>query len=359
MNDLQNIRYIMVMILGVFGSIFLHAESLTDSTSVFSNFNFKPTTEGSNVNENHTANIGLSEFEEFEDCDVCGCGSSGGSMGYGTIGNGDFIGLRYITQQYQSRDGIYNNSPWIDENFNTMQAWARIPISQKIKLNVIVPYHFHNRQFIDGTSQRINGLGDISILGFYQLISPKLDGFLPEQQSKFKHNLEVGVGLKLPTGEYDRANNEGSVNPSFQVGTGSWDVLLASNYSVSHQNWGVGLLANYTIKTENEQEYHFGNQFNYGVNLFRTFNTMNAKTFTPVSFSPVLGLSGEIFGENESYGLAVKDTKGSVLFSRIGVESTYGKISGGVNLMLPVSQDLNGGAVEAKMRLGIHLNFVL
>ena len=86
---------------------------------------------------------------------------------------------------------------------------------------------------------------------------------------------------------------------------------------------------------------------------------MNAKTFTPVSISPVLGISGEVFGENESYGLAVQDTKGNILFSRIGVESTYGKISGGLNLILPLSQDLNGGAVEAKMRLGIHLNFVL
>ncbi|WBL26434.1 transporter [Zunongwangia sp. HGR-M22] len=312
------------------------AETSKDSTAVFSNFNF-----------------------EYDDCDVCGCGSSGGSMGYGTIGNGDFVGLRYIHQQYKSKDGIYNNSPWIDENFNTLQAWARIPVTRKIKVNVIVPYHFHNREFNDGSTQDINGLGDISILGFYKLISPKLDGFLPEQQTKFKHNLEVGAGVKLPTGEYERSNNEGSVNPSFQVGTGSWDILFASNYSVSYNNWGLGALANYTIKTENEKKYHFGDQFTYGINLYRSFITMNAKTFTPISITPILGLSGEVFGENKSYGLPVKDTKGDILFSRIGVESNYGKISGGVNLMLPVSQNLNAGNVEAKMRLGIHLNFVL
>ena len=161
MNDLQNIKTIILLILGVFGSTFLKAESLKDSTDVFANFNFKTATEDFGLVENHKTSA---EFFDFDDCDVCGCGSSGGSMGYGTIGDGNFVGVRYITQQYRSRDGIYNNSPWIDENFNTMQAWARIPVSQKIKLNVIMPYHFHNRQFIDETSQRINGLGDISIL---------------------------------------------------------------------------------------------------------------------------------------------------------------------------------------------------
>ena len=47
----------------------------------------------------------------YEDCDFCGCGSSGGGMGYGTVGNENFIGLRYIYQSYKSRDGIFNNSP--------------------------------------------------------------------------------------------------------------------------------------------------------------------------------------------------------------------------------------------------------
>ena len=28
---------------------------------------------------------------DYEECDFCGCGSTGGGMGYGTIGNENFI----------------------------------------------------------------------------------------------------------------------------------------------------------------------------------------------------------------------------------------------------------------------------
>jgi len=296
----------------------------------------------------------LNYFEFEDDCDVCGCGGSGGSMGYGTIGNGNFVGLRYINQRYRSKDGIYNNSPWIDENFNTLQAWAQIPLSAKISINAIVPYHFHNREFNDGSDQQISGLGDISILGFYNLISPRLDGLFAAQQYAFKHNLQVGAGVKLPTGDYKRENNTGSVNPSFQVGTGSLDFVLASNYSVTHKNWGAGLLANYTFKTENKEDYQFGNQLNYGLNVYRTFTTMKMRSFTPV-----IGLAGEVFETNKSFGLDVAKTRGDILFTRLGIESNFGKFSAGVNVMLPLAQNLNAGNVEAKSRVGVHLNFTI
>ena len=291
---------------------------------------------------------------DYEECDFCGCGSTGGGMGYGTIGNENFIGLRYIYQRYQSRDGIFNNSPWVEENFNTLQLWGKIPVTEKLSITAILPYHFHNRNFIDGSSQNIDGLGDLSILAFYSLITPKMDGLYANQQTKFKHMLEIGGGVKMPTGAYDRANNEGSVNPSFQVGTGSWDYVLAANYSIGYENWGLGILANYTIKTENNAQYHFGDQFTYGVNLSKVYNTLKIDKIIPYA-----GLAGEVYAENENYGLPVADTQGNVLFARLGSEIAIGKLGTGVNVMLPVHQELNAGKVEAKYRLGIHLNYSL
>lgn len=334
MNLLQNIKNLILSTALLYAGLGLQAGTPLDSIPENINFDY--------------------HYNFEEDCDVCGCSGSGGSMGYGTIGNSNFIGLRYMYQQYRSRDGIFNNSPWIDENFNTLQLWGQIPISERISINAIVPYHFHNRTFNDGSGQDINGLGDISILGFYNLISPRMDGLFPEQRYVFKHNLQLGGGVKLPTGDYKRENNTGSVNPSFQVGTGSFDFVVAGNYSVSHKNWGAGLLANYTFKTENEQNYEFGNQFNYGFNLYRSFTTMKMNSFTPV-----IGLAGELYGTNKSYGLDVANTKGDVLFTRLGLESNLGKFSAGINLMLPLSQNLNGGKVEVKSRIGIHLNFVI
>ena len=296
----------------------------------------------------------LNHYIYEDDCDVCGCGGSGGSMGYGTIGNGNFVGVRYIYQQYSSKDGIFNNSPWIRENFNTLQAWAQVPVSKKISINAIVPYHFHNREFTNGSGQNITGLGDISVLGFYKLIEPRLDGLYPAQQYSFKHSLQLGAGVKLPTGDYKSENNTGSVNPSFQVGTGSLDIVLAGNYSVTHKNWGAGVLANYTFKSENKENYQFGNQLNYGLNVYRTFTTIKMSSFTPV-----VGIAGEIYDTNKNFGLYVLDTKGGILFTRLGIESNFGKFSAGLNVMLPLTQNLNVGNVEAKNRVGVHVNFII
>jgi hypothetical protein len=64
------------------------------------------------------------------------------------------------------------------------------------------------------------------------------------------HTWQVGGGVKLPTGKYN-TNNNGSVNPSFQLGTGSWDYLLATEYIVRRKQFGLNTMLNYVIKTEN------------------------------------------------------------------------------------------------------------
>jgi hypothetical protein len=57
---------------------------------------------------------------------------------------------------------LYSNSPWYVENFNTVQVWARIPVSDKIQISTLIPYHSHNRETETG-EQDINGLGDITV----------------------------------------------------------------------------------------------------------------------------------------------------------------------------------------------------
>lgn len=284
----------------------------------------------------------------FDFCDTCGCGSSGGSMGYGTGLNTNFIGVRYINQQYRSRDGIFNDSPWINEYFNTLQVWGNFPISKRILVNVIAPYQFHNRKLPDATEQHISGIGDMSILGFYNLIAIQPDSIV---SIKPEHYLQVGGGFKLPTGAYRKANNEGSVNPSFQLGNGSWDYIIGANYGFTYRNWGVSTLINYTIKTENSKSYQFGNQLNYGINVFKTYYVSNNLALTPV-----LGIAGENYEENKEFGLKLVNTKGDIFLGKVSLEATLKSYSLGVVSMLPIAQNLNGNKVELKNRLSVYLN---
>ncbi|MBU2996761.1 transporter [Cellulophaga baltica] len=294
--------------------------------------------------ENHYHILGFDD--DF--CDTCGCGSSGGSMGYGTGLNDNFIGIRYIHQQYRSRDGIFNDSPWIKENFNTIQAWGNIPVSDRLLINTIVPFQFHNRIFPDNTEQHISGLGDVSILAFYNVLKVKPDSIV---SIKPEHYLQIGGGLKLPTGSYDQENNEGSVNPSFQLGNGSLDYVLGLNYGFSYRNWGISTMLNYAIKTENPDNYQFGNQFNYSINAYKTYYLSNSFSVTPIA-----GLAGEVYGENQEYNLPVADTKGDLFLGKLSLEASLNNYSLGVVAMAPISQNLNGNKVELKNRTSIYLN---
>ena len=182
----------------------------------------------------------------FEDCDACGCSASGGSMGFASMLNTNFIGIRYFNQSYKSTDGLYSNSPWYAENFNTIQVWARFPVVKNFQVSALLPYHFHNRETASG-KQSISGIGDATFLGMYKIFQTHKDSTV------LVHTLQLGGGVKIPFGKFDQANN-GSVNPSYQVGTGSWDFLLATEYVVKRKQFGLNTMLNYVIKTENEKQ---------------------------------------------------------------------------------------------------------
>lgn len=280
-----------------------------------------------------------------DDCDACGCSASGGSMGFASMLNTNFIGIRYFNQSYKSTDGLYTNSPWYKENFNTVQVWARIPVVKRVQISVLLPYHFHNRETKTG-DQSINGIGDITVLGMYQLYQTHKDSTF------LVHSLMVGGGIKAPTGKFDQAN-AGAVNPSFQVGTGSWDYLLAAEYIIKRKKFGLNTLLNYTIKTENQKHYQFGNQLSYAGTFFYLYEK------DKLSIAPQFGLAGEVYESNLQYNQRVRKSSGDILFGKVGFEVGRNKFSFGANAMLPISQNLASNRVEAKYRFSLNLNYSL
>lgn len=282
---------------------------------------------------------------DFDDCDACGCSASGGSMGFSSMLNSNFIGIRYFNQQYKTTDGLYSNSPWYRESYNTTQLWARIPVYKNIQVSALVPYH-HNSRETATADQSISGLGDITVLAMYRL-------FQTHRDSTFlAHTWQVGGGVKLPTGKYN-TNNNGSVNPSFQLGTGSWDYLLATEYIVRRKQFGLNTMLNYVIKTENRKWYRFGNQFNYAGTFFWLYEKGS------YSFAPQLGLAGEVYASNHQYTKLVRDTSGDIVFGKLGFELGRNNWSFGANAMLPMSQNLTGGKVDAQSRWSVNLNYSL
>ncbi|KJD33672.1 hypothetical protein PK35_06970 [Tamlana nanhaiensis] len=296
----------------------------------------------------------FSQYEFDFDCDLCGCSTGSGSFGFGTLNNANFVGVRYINQQFESKNGVFTNSPVSKETFNTYQLWAQVPINTSFYVSVNVPYQDLNRSLND-TNENLNGIGDASIIAWYKLPFYKKvsnEEFEATEKENSGHSLQFGLGVKLPTGKFEEALVD-RVNPGFQVGTGSLDAIFSLGYNYAADKFGVNTLLSYYLKGENKNEYKFGNQFSYATKFFTAFAVKKAMIM------PFLGVSGDVFNKIEQYGETINDTNGAILNSSLGTEFVVNRCIFGVNYTLPVSQNLFGGNVKSKNRLSLYFNFAL
>lgn len=281
----------------------------------------------------------LQKTQEFF-CDACGCAAGNGSSGFESLLNPQFIGIKYFSQHYKAKENLFTNELTQDQYFNTIQIWGKIPITEKLSVYGSLPFQFHEKKTLQGNI-RINGIGDASLMGIYQILNSK----------NMFHQLNGGFGVKIPIGKFDERGISG-VNPSFQLGTGSWDYLLALNYKFQKNLFALLINTDYTIKTENKKHYQFGNQWNYALTGFQRI-WRNEKSI----ISGKLGLQGEVYDWNKQFGEVMPRTSGSALYGKIGLEASYKKWSIGSELMLPAYTNLAGGDIEAKSRFGLFVNF--
>jgi len=276
----------------------------------------------------------------FDDCDACGCAAGNGSSGFESLLNPQFIGIKYFSQHYKAKENLFVKDLTQDQYFNTIQLWGKIPLTKKLSVYASLPFHFHEKKTMQGNI-KINGIGDLNLMGIYQLFN----------SNENIHQINGGVGVKVPLGKFDEKGISG-VNPSFQLGTGSWDYQMVLNYKFQKNKVAVLLNTDYTIKTENKKQYHFGNQWNYTATGFYRI-VGNEK----VIFSGKLGMQGEVYNGNKQFDEVLPNTAGSALYGKLGFEASYKKFSLGSEMMLPAYSNLAGGDIEAKSRFSIFLNF--
>lgn len=292
------------------------------------------------------------------ECDLCGCSTSSGSFGFGTLSNANFVGLRYIFQSYESKNGIYVNSPKTKEYFNTFQIWTQVPIYKNFYVSATIPYQDLNRQYED-REERINGIGDINTIAWYRLQFNKRKkaesegvDYNNKPLEKSPHALQFGLGVKLPTGEFEESLTD-RVNPGFQLGTGSFDGIVALGYSLGLDRFGMNTMATYFIKGNNKNDYQFGNQFSYSLNMFYMF------PFQKLNVTPFMGVSGDAYDSIKQYGETLSETNGDILNANFGIEVTTKRFIFGANYISPISQNLYGGDVKSKNYISIYMNYAL
>jgi hypothetical protein len=284
-------------------------------------------------------------------CDICGCGVGSYYIGILPEYNKRFVGLRYQYKQLQTHLGPQGNITPLttDETYQTAELWGGWNFGKKFRVLAFVPYNFNERssQAVSGSK---NGLGDIAVMGYYNLFTKSTS----LSSKLLVHSLWLGAGVKAPTGKYEPSERLAVTETpnNFQLGTASTDFTLNAAYDVRLNDLGVNLNVNYKVNTENKYEYRYGNKLTTNVLLYYKFRLFHKLTLAPNA--GILYETADKDIENSKYEVDVSGGHSASLVT--GFELAMNKFSVGANYQTIVSQELANQRAKAGNRLMLHIS---
>jgi hypothetical protein len=283
-------------------------------------------------------------------CDICGCGVGNNYVGILPDFQKHIMGIRTRLSSMKTHIGVGGMNTYLttQENYLTTEAWGGWNIHPRFRIMATVPYN-HIEKTNQGITQRKNGIGDVTVTGFYQLLNKRRT----TKNSKILiQSLWIGAGAKLATGQYnpsDKNTQSPSVN-LFQLGTGTYDITLNAMYDLRLQDMGVNINAGYKINTANRYAFRYGNKYNLNVQGYHKFRLRDQW-----NLSPNAGIQYERSATDRDQNIDVTSSGGKVLFGTIGLESMLGRIALGLNWQTPLSQDMARGIVKVNNRMMFHV----
>jgi hypothetical protein len=281
-------------------------------------------------------------------CDVCGCAIVGQSIGILPKFNNHLIGLRYTYKSFSSYHPslLASDVPFSSqEYFHATEIWSRIALGKRWQLFGFVPYSVIVKQ---EENQRYSnsGLGDINMLAMYSILHNHIN-----ESGRFIQNLQIGGGLKLPTGKTNFITDDDWV-ASIQNGTGSWDFFINANYIGRWDKTGYQIEVNYRYNTPNKnQDFLFGQRAGSSFRLFYALET---------SFATIMPAAGFIFeyaAKNRHSGLFNDFSGGYAISGIAGIEIFKNHFGLGIHTTLPIEEQIGQGNVHSNWRLNTHLTY--
>lgn len=177
-------------------------------------------------------------------------------------------------------------------------------ITNKIAIDLMASWVKQEREIQTNTSTNYtstSGIGDLILLAKYSPLN----------------NLQLGAGVKLPTGSSSRTNERGiPLNADLQPGSGSVDQITYANFTHTFNyrpTQTLGITSFYRFTGENDEylsnaTYEFGNEFTLIASLsdqLVTFNTI---------VSPSLRLRYRISGRDQFNGNDFPSSGGQFVF---------------------------------------------
>lgn len=271
-------------------------------------------------------------------CDICGCSAGSYFTGPNMNYQRHFAGVRYSFRTFHSsmKDDPQEFSK---DLYQTTELWGGVRIGKRVQLTGFLPYNI-NQQVMDGHTHSKKGIGDATIFGNYKLV----------EQSK--HQVWAGVGVKLPTGEFEpNLHHHPMPSANVQPGTGTTDFILNAGNEMAIGRWNISNNINYKINGQ-AKGFRFGNRLHISSIVSRGID-VKKNVFTPfaginIEYNEISKLKSEVLAFSSGYGL----------FGAIGADVNFGRISTGVICQLPVVQNYAANQTDSKVRGMLHVTYL-
>ena len=222
-------------------------------------------------------------------CDICGCfmgitpyDNQSGFMlmhryrifnGYQALGQSHSLfpsGSRWLTPTggLNSDNGYqhaHNGDPTDFEAYRVVELRGKYFLSRRVELNAFVPFLMNTEQ-ANGNTLNLSGMGDVTVFAGYHLIRAI-------ETAGVQSRLIAGGGLKLPTGDFRRANAAGQRYQLLtQAGTGTTDSFFYATYIAGYRGFGLSLTPSYRRSLRaNAFQNELAPSFSGFANLFYRF----------------------------------------------------------------------------------------
>ncbi|HSH43758.1 MAG TPA: transporter [Arenicellales bacterium] len=223
----------------------------------------------------------------------------------------------------------------------------------RLALFGILPYADNELASTTG-GQRVtrsaSGFGDLTVFGRYTLV----------QQDRPGRNFRVAsfAGVKAPTGDDDARDSFGLLPPSVQVGSGSWDPLIG--VVATYQTLDYQLDAQFSYQARNEANgFEAGDETRLDGSLQYRLWPRTLTGGLPDFLYGVIEANLIHQGKDRISGSTDPNSGGTRLFLTPGIQYVTKRWIAEGAVQFPVSQDLNGTALENDYvaRISVRFNF--
>lgn len=286
-------------------------------------------------------------FQAAKACDVCGCAPAGNALNFLPEFQKHFVGIRYQYQGFRSlpHEDHTNTLP-TTEHFYTLQAYGRLVIHQRLHLLAFVPYRVNQRS-TESDALNLSGLGDITLQAQYLIFNNY------GTNAKFRNALQVGAGLKLPSGKFDALDDGLMIHNNMQLGSGSFDFSANIIHTLRLKAWGLNTSMMYNRPGENVYQFRFGHQVNVNTRAFY-LHEMKKSTLMPQ-----VGCMYDVAGADYLRNVSQTHTGGNQWSLHAGADVYFKSFALGFQATRAIHEHMAEGHITSLTRFQCNLIYFL